>query len=70
MHMVRVPLEYIEQIMALSLLRFSGFFLLGKQSISFMAFGKTLQLIQIYHSRVSAFPKKIIRYLVSEQQLK
>ena len=28
MHIVRVPLEYIEQIMALSLLRFAGFHLL------------------------------------------
>ena len=67
MHMVRV---LIEQIMALSLLRFPGFFLLGKQSICLIAFGKTFQLILIYNSSVSLFPKKIIRYLLSEQQMK
>ena len=69
MHMVRV---LIEQIMALSLLRFPSFFLLGKQSICLIAFGKTFQLmiILIYNSSVSLFPKKIIRYLLSEQQMK
>ena len=66
-HIIRL---LIEQIMALSLLRFPGFFLLGKQPISFIAFGKTFQLNLIHNSSVSAFPKKIIRYLLSEQQMK